>query len=296
MKNLLFTGSGVAIVTPMFDDRSINFEKLGELIDFQIENNTDAIIICGTTGESSTMTDREHIECIEFAVKHTSKRIPVIAGTGSNDTYYATELSKESYKLGVDGLLQVTPYYNKCSQYGLIEHFITIADSTDLPIILYNVPTRTGVNINLSTYKVLSEHKNIVATKEASGNISLVSQIKANIGDDLVVYSGNDDQIIPILSLGGLGVISVMANILPKETHDICEYYFNGNTKESLKLQLRLMNIIDALFSDVNPIPVKEALNLMGYEVGMCRLPLCNMCENDKILLINQLNNLNLTH
>lgn len=279
MKKQIFKGAGVAIVTPMFEDGSINYELLGKFIDFQIENKTDAIVICGTTGESATMTDKEHIDCIEFAVKHTNGRIPVIAGAGSNDTHYAAELSKEAKKLGADALLHVTPYYNKTSQRGLIKHFTTIADATDLPIILYNVPSRTGVNIALDTYKILAEHENIVATKEASGNISAVAEIKAALGDKLDVYSGNDDQIVPILSLGGIGVISVLSNVMPKEAHDICQYYFDGKVKESAELQLKLLKLINSLFIDVNPIPVKEALNLMGMGVGECRLPLCKMEE-----------------
>lgn len=279
MKKQIFKGAGVAIVTPMFEDGSINYEQLGNLIDFQIENHTDAIIICGTTGESATMTDNEHVDCISFAVKHTNGRIPVIAGAGSNDTRYAVELSKEAKNLGVDGLLHVTPYYNKASQRGLIKHFTAVADATDLPVILYNVPSRTGVNIAVDTYKALSEHPNIVATKEASGNLSAVAAIKAELGDKLDIYSGNDDQIVPILSLGGIGVISVLSNVMPKEAHDICQYYFDGKVKESAELQLKLLKLINSLFIDVNPIPVKEALNMMGIAVGECRLPLCSMEE-----------------
>ncbi|MEG0693442.1 MAG: 4-hydroxy-tetrahydrodipicolinate synthase [Oscillospiraceae bacterium] len=277
MKKHIFTGSGVAIVTPMYQDGSINYDKLGELIDFQIENQTDSIVICGTTGESATMTDQEHIDCIDYAVKRTNKRVPVIAGAGSNDTRYAVELSKEAKNLGADALLHVTPYYNKASQRGLIAHFTNVADATDLPIILYNVPSRTGVNITPDTYKVLASHKNIVATKEASGNISHIAEVKAACGDDLDVYSGNDDQIVPILSLGGIGVISVLSNVLPKETHDICELFFKGEINASRELQLRLLRFINSLFMDVNPIPVKEAMNLMGLDVGECRLPLIKM-------------------
>lgn len=288
-KNTIFTGAGVAIVTPMYADGTINYEKLGEMIDFQIANHTDSIIICGTTGESATMTDQEHIDCIAFAVKQTNGRVPVVAGAGSNDTGYAVELSKEAKNLGADALLQVTPYYNKTSQRGLIQHFTNIADATDLPIILYNVPSRTGVNITVDTYKVLCEHKNIVATKEASGNISHVAAVKAACGDNLDIYSGNDDQIVPLMSLGGKGVISVLSNIMPKETHDIVALYLEGKVQESANLQLDLLDLINALFSDVNPIPIKEAMNLMGWNVGECRLPLYPMEEKAKLKLAETL-------
>ena len=277
MKKEIFSGAGVAIVTPMHPDGSIHYEKLGQMIDWQIENHTDAIVICGTTGESACMTDQEHIDCIEFAVKHTAGRVPVIAGAGSNDTAYAVQLSKEAKQLGAAALLHVTPYYNKTSQKGLIAHFTTIADATDLPIILYNVPSRTGVNIKPETYVQLAKHPNIVAAKEASGNISQVAQIKALCGDDLDLYSGNDDQIVPLLSLGAKGVISVLSNVMPKETHDICALFFEGKVKESAALQLKLLDLINHLFMDVNPIPVKAAMNLMGFDVGECRLPLVSM-------------------
>lgn len=279
MKKHIFTGAGVAIITPMNKDGSINYEKLSELIEFQIENKTDAIIVCGTTGESATMTDQEHIDCIDFVVKHTNKRVPVIAGAGSNDTRYAVELSKEAKNLGADALLHVTPYYNKTSQRGLISHFTNVADATDLPVILYNVPSRTGVNIAPDTYKVLSKHPNVVAAKEASGNLSHIAKVRAMCGNDLDVYSGNDDQIVPIMSLGGLGVISVISNVMPKATHDICELFLKGDVKSSSNLQLRLLKFINSLFMDVNPIPVKEAMNLMGLNVGECRLPLIRMDE-----------------
>ena len=277
MKKEIFSGAGVAIVTPMHPDGSIHYEKLGQMIDWQIENHTDAIVICGTTGESACMTDQEHIDCIEFAVKHTAGRVPVIAGAGSNDTAYAVQLSKEAKQLGADALLHVTPYYNKTSQKGLIAHFTTIADATDLPIILYNVPSRTGVNIKPETYVQLAKHPNIVAAKEASGKISQVAQIKALCGDDLDLYSGNDDQIVSLLSLGAKGVISVLSNVMPKETHDICALFFEGKVKESAALQLKLLDLINHLFMDVNPIPVKAAMNLMGFDVGECRLPLVSM-------------------
>ena len=279
MKKTIFTGAAVAIVTPMYEDGSINYEKLGNLIDWQIENSTDAIVICGTTGESACFTDQEHIDCIEFAVKRTAGRVPVIAGAGSNDTRYALDLCKESKRLGADALLQVTPYYNKTSQRGLIAHFTKLADATDLPTILYNVPSRTGVNIAPATYAELAKHPNIVATKEASGNFSQVAQIKALCGDALDIYSGNDDQILPIMSLGGKGVISVLSNVMPKETHDMCAAYLDGDKEKAAQMQLKYLDLINHLFMDVNPIPVKEALNLMGWDVGECRLPLVSMEE-----------------
>ena len=277
MKKTIFKGAGVAIITPMNEDGSINFDKLGELIEFNIANHTDAIIICGTTGESATMTDEEHQDCITYAIKKADGRIPVIAGTGSNDTKYAVALSKHAEKQGADALLVVTPYYNKCSQEGLIKHYYAIADAVNIPIIAYNVPSRTGTNIAVSTCVELSKHQNIAAIKEASGDISRVAQIRAACGDELDVYSGNDDQIIPILSLGGKGVISVLSNCMPKETHDICELCFENKYEEASQLALKLLEFTNGLFMDVNPIPVKEALNIMGFEVGECRLPLCKM-------------------
>ena len=282
MKNRIFKGAGVAIVTPMNEDMSVNYNKLGEMIDFQIENHTDAIIICGTTGESATLNDVEHREVIRFAVERTNKRIPVIAGTGSNDTAYCVELSQEAERLGVDGLLLVTPYYNKTSQRGLVKHYQTVAASVNLPIIMYSVASRTGVNIAPETCLELSNIPNIVAIKEASGNISQVAKIRHLCGDNLDVYSGNDDQIVPILSLGGVGVISVLSNVMPKETHDICQLYFDGKTQESMELQLKLLDLMNALFIDVNPIPVKEAMNLMGMNAGPCRLPLYEMSDGDR--------------
>ena len=277
MKKTIFTGAGVAIVTPMNPDESINFDRLGQIIDNQIENGTDAIVICGTTGESATMTDQEHVDCIEYAVKRVNGRVPVIAGAGSNHTSYAVWMSKEAKRVGADALLHVTPYYNKTSQTGLIRHFNAVADATDLPIILYNVPSRTGVNITPATYRELAKHPNIVAAKEASGNISQIAQIAQACGDELDLYSGNDDQIVPLLSLGTKGVISVLSNIMPRETHDICRLFFEGKIAESRALQLKLLPLINALFSDVNPIPVKEAMNMMGWECGECRLPLVSM-------------------
>ena len=277
MKKTIFTGAGVAIVTPMNPDESINFDRLGQIIDNQIENGTDAIVICGTTGESATMTDQEHVDCIEYAVKRVNGRVPVVAGAGSNHTSYAVWMSKEAKRVGADALLHVTPYYNKTSQTGLIRHFNAVADATDLPVILYNVPSRTGVNITPATYRELAKHPNIVAAKEASGNISQIAQIAQACGDELDLYSGNDDQIVPLLSLGAKGVISVLSNIMPRETHDICRLFFEGKIAESRALQLKLLPLINALFSDVNPIPVKEAMNMMGWECGECRLPLVSM-------------------
>lgn len=294
MKKTVFTGAGVAIVTPMNPDESINYTVLGQMIDDQIAKGTDAIVICGTTGESSAMTDEEHIACIAYAVKQTAGRVPVIAGAGSNHTSYAQWLSKEAEQAGADALLHVTPYYNKTSQLGLIRHFNAVADASSLPVILYNVPSRTGVNITPDTYLELSKHPNIVATKEASGNISQIAQIAHLCGDELDIYSGNDDQIVPILSLGGKGVISVLSNVMPKETHDMCQYYFNNNVKASRDLQIKLMPLIEALFCDVNPIPVKQALNLMGTPVGPCRLPLCEMSDAGINKLKNALTEFNL--
>jgi len=279
MKKIVFTGAGVAIATPMNEDLSVNYGKLDVLLDFQINNCTDAIIICGTTGESSTLTDVEHAELISHTVKYVNKRVPVVAGVGSNDTNYAIWLSKEAKEAGADALLHVTPYYNKTSQNGLVRHFFACADATDLPVILYNVPSRTGLNIAPQTYLKLSEHPNIVATKEANGNISEIAQTASLCGDNLTIYSGNDDQIVPLLSLGGKGVISVLSNIMPKETHDICALYLEGKEKESTALQLKLLDIANAIFIDVNPIPIKAALNLMGYGVGECRLPLAPLSE-----------------
>lgn len=274
----IFKGAGVAIVTPFTEDNHVNFQKLGELIDFQIENGTDAIIICGTTGESSTLTHEEHLECIRFAVEKTAKRVPVIAGTGSNCTETAVYLSKEAQKAGADALLLVTPYYNKATQNGLKEHFTMIANAVEIPVVLYNVPSRTGCNILPETAVFLAKNvKNIVAIKEASGDISQIAKLAYLADGQIDIYSGNDDQIVPILSLGGVGVISVLSNIAPKKTHDIVEHYLNGNVKESTKLQLEAIPLAKALFSEVNPIPVKAALNMMGFEVGDLRRPLTPM-------------------
>jgi 4-hydroxy-tetrahydrodipicolinate synthase len=277
----IFEGSGVAIVTPFHEDGSVNFNGLEALIDFQIKEGTDAIIVCGTTGEASTMCDEEHLECIKVAVDRTKGRVPVIAGTGSNDTNHGINLTKKARQLGADASLQVTPYYNKTTQKGLIEHFKAIASASDLPMIVYNVPSRTGLNIAPETAYALSKYDFVVGIKEATGNISQAAQIAALCGDDLPMYSGNDDQIIPILSLGGKGVISVLANILPKQTHDMVSLYLSGDTKAATKLQLDYLELANSLFCEVNPTPVKAALNLMGYAAGPCRLPLVPLEEKN---------------
>ncbi len=270
----IFKGSGVAIVTP-FNKDGVDLKKLQELIEWHISKGTDAIIICGTTGEASTMTEAERKETIKFTVEKVNKRIPVIAGTGTNNTAASIAMSKWAESIGVDGLLVITPYYNKTTQKGLIEHFKAI-DSE-----VYNVPGRTGMNITPATLKELCKLKNIKAIKEASGNISQVAEFKALCGDKIDIYSGNDDQIIPILSLGGIGVISVLANVVPKEVHDMCTLYLEGKVNEALKIQLDTLSLTNALFIETNPIPVKTALNLMGFEVGHLRLPLCDMVEGN---------------
>lgn len=286
----IFKGAGVAIVTPFTQDDKVNFEELGKMIDFQIAGGTDAIIICGTTGESSTLTHEEHDECIKFAVEHTAGRVPVIAGTGSNSTAEAIRLSTHAQNNGADALLLVTPYYNKETQKGLIQHYTAIANSVDLPIILYNVPSRTGVNILPQTAVTLAKNvKNIVAIKEASGNISQVAELAALADGCIDIYSGNDDQVVPLLSLGGVGVISVLSNVMPKLTHDMVMSYLNGDVKLSRQLQLSVMNLNKALFCEVNPIPVKEALNMMGWNAGAVRSPLCEMEPQHKELLRKEL-------
>ena len=294
MKNTIFTGAGVAIITPMNADGSINYDGFAENIEFQIANGTDAIIVCGTTGEASTMTDDEHIECIRFAVEKTAGRIPVIAGTGSNDTKYAVELSKIAQEKGADGLLLVTPYYNKASQKGLVAHFTAIADAVDIPIILYNIPGRTGVSIDMNTYKILGQHKNIVAVKEASGNISYTSKLIAQCGDLLDVYSGNDDIIVPMMSIGAKGVISVISNIMPKETHEITQLCLANNCEEAAKLQMKYLELINNLFIEVNPIPIKVAMNQMKMPSGPCRLPLCEMTDEHIETLKNSMKKIGL--
>lgn len=275
----IFTGSCVALVTPFNDDGSINFDKFIELLDYHLEHKTDAVLICGTTGEASTIDDKDQIECVRLAAKHINKRMPVIAGAGSNDTAHAVSLAKESEKAGADGLLIVTPYYNKTSQKGLIAHYTAIAEAVNIPIILYNVPGRTGMRIAPETCAELSKIPNIVAVKDATGDISSVAKTAALCGSSFDIYSGNDDQTLPILSLGGKGVISVTANIIPDEMHDICEAYFTGNHDKARQIQLDILGIFDARFCDVNPMPVKEAMNILGYGVGQCKLPLVGISE-----------------
>lgn len=283
----IFTGSGVAVVTPLNADESVNYNKLDELLDYHCNHKTDSIIICGTTGESSTLSEEEHMEVVKFAIDRVKGRIPVIAGTGSNSTYTTIQMSKEAVEDGADGLLLVTPYYNKCTQRGLIEHYKMVAEEAKAPIILYSVASRTGVNIAPETVAELyRDVDNIVAVKEASGNISQIAKIMNLTDGKIDLYSGNDDQIVPILSLGGKGVISVLANIAPEYTHDICEKFFAGDVAGSCKMQLDALPLIEKLFCEVNPIPVKTALNLMGMEVGPLRLPMTPMEEANKARLI----------
>lgn len=276
MKNTIFTGAATAIVTPL-TDTGVDFENFGRLIEWQVSEGIDAIVVAGTTGEASTLTDEEHREVIKFAIDKVAGRVPVIAGTGSNDTAYAIELTKYACEVGADAVLLVTPYYNKATQKGLIASFTAVADASTKPCILYNVPSRTGCNITPETCAILAEHPNIVAIKEASGNISQVAEIAHLCGDKLDIYSGNDDQIIPILSLGGKGVISVLSNPLPKKTSEMCHLFFDGKVAEARKSQLELLPLINALFCEVNPIPVKAAMSAMGYGKNILRLPLTNM-------------------
>lgn len=279
----IFKGAGVAIVTPMHEDESVNYEKLGELIEEQIAGGTDAIIACGTTGESATLTHEEHLEVIRYTVEKTAGRVPVIAGTGSNDTNTAIYLSTEAEKSGADAVLLVTPYYNKATQKGLIRHYTRIAEAITLPIILYNVPSRTGCNLLPETIAYLAEHvKNSLAVKEASGNISQIAQLMHLAGDKIDLYSGNDNQIVPLLALGGKGVISVLSNVAPAQTRAITQAWFDGDIKKSCDLQLEALDLIDALFCEVNPIPVKTALNLMGRQAGPLRGPLCEMDKKNE--------------
>ena len=278
----IFKGAGVAIVTPMNADESVNYEKLQQLLEEQIAAGTDAVIICGTTGESACLTVEEHLDVIKACIDYVNHRIPVIAGTGSNCTRDAIHMSKEAEQMGADGLLCVTPYYNKATQKGLIEHYTKISDAVHTPIILYNVPSRTGCNLMPETIAYLAEHtENVRAVKEASGNISQIAKVKALAGDQIDLYSGNDDQIVPLLSLGGIDVISVLSNVAPRQTHEICQAWFDGEIEKSARLQLEALEIIDALFCEVNPIPVKTAMNLMGKEVGPLRAPLCGMDEKN---------------
>lgn len=283
----IFTGAGVAIITPFHADGSINYNKLEELIDFHCNNGTDSIIICGTTGESATLSEEEHVECIKKAVEFTRGRIPVVAGTGSNSTQTAIELSVAAVEAGVDGLLVVTPYYNKATQQGLIGHYTAIAKEAKAPIIMYSVASRTGCNIEPATAATLVKNvDNIVGIKEASGNISQIAKIMNLTDGKIDLYSGNDDQIVPILSLGGLGVISVLSNVAPKETHDICAKWFAGDVKGSAQLQLKALPLVDALFSEVNPISVKKAVSLMGHDVGGLRMPLTELTKANEEKLV----------
>ena len=281
MKTPLFTGSNVAIVTPMHADGSINFGKLGQLIEFQIQGGTSAITICGTTGEASTLKDDEHLAAIKYTVETVAGRIPVIAGTGSNDTAHAIELSKEAASYGADGLLLVTPYYNKCTPKGLIQYFTMTVDAAGIPAIVYNVPSRTGVSMGVPVYRELSRHPLINGVKEASGDTELVLRTLAACGDELNVWSGNDSQIVPFMAMGAKGVISVLANIAPKETAEIAGACLTGDYQKAAEMQVQYMDLIDSLFCEVNPIPVKTALNLMGQDVGPLRLPLCEMAQQN---------------
>lgn len=279
-KKRVFTGAATAIITP-FKNGVIDYEAYGNILEFQITQGINGIVVCGTTGEAATLTDDEHKEIIEYTVKKVAHRVPVIAGTGSNDTAYAIELSKHACDAGADALLQVTPYYNKTSQKGLIKHFEAIANVTNKPNILYNVPSRTGLNISIDAYKELAKHPNIVATKEASGNIGFISDLLDACGDDIDVYSGNDDQVIPMMSIGAVGVISVLSNIMPKETAQMTKLYLDGNEKKSAEMQLKLLKLINSLFMTVNPIPVKTAMAKMGFCDIEMRLPLCEMDDNE---------------
>lgn len=294
MKNTIFTGVATAVVTPMNDDGSINFDRFKKFIDEQIEAGITALVICGTTGESSTMTLEEHAEVIRVAIKHANGRAKIIAGAGSNDTVCAAELAQEAEAAGADALLLVTPYYNKATQSGLVAHYTYVADRVNIPIILYNVPSRTGLNIKPETYAKLAEHKNIVAIKEANGDIASVIKTQLLCGDKIDIYSGNDDQIVPIMAMGGKGVISVLSNIMPKETVEMCDKMMNGDLKGAADMQIKLSSLIDALFCEVNPIPVKEAMNQMGLNMGPVRLPMTPMEPNTKALLTAELKKFNL--
>lgn len=287
----IFTGSGVALVTPTHADGSVNFEKMKELIEFQIANHTDALIICGTTGEASTLSDEAQIECIRYAKEVANNRVPVIAGAGSNDTAHCIKLAQGCQNAGADAVLLVTPYYNKATQKGLILHYTTVANSLNIPVILYNVPGRTGCNIAPQTAYELSKVENIVAIKEASGNFSQIAEIAALCGDSLDIYSGNDDQVVPMLALGAKGVISVLANVAPQDTHDMVAKFMEGDIAGAKKLQLDAIELIQALFCEVNPIPVKTALDLMGYDVGPLRMPLCAMEEKNVEVLKKAMQN-----
>ena len=285
MKRSIFEGSAAAVVTPMDEYGNLDLDAMGRLLDWLLEEKTDAIVVNGTTGESATLDDNEKMEVIGFVIRHVNGRVPVIAGTGSNCTEHAVKLSREAEKLGADALLQGTPYYNKASQEGLVRHFTQVGDHVGIPMILYNVPSRTGVTIQPETYRILSEHPNIRGAKEAGGNMSMIAKTAALCGDGFDIYSGNDDQTIPIMALGGKGVISVLANIMPRQTHDMCRLFLEGKLEESRKMQLYLLDIMEALFWDVNPIPVKAALSIMGMCMDSCRLPLTPMKAGEKAKL-----------
>lgn len=285
MKSPVFTGANVAIITPFDENGKIDFDRFGKLVDFQIDGGINAITVCGTTGESATLSHEEHCQLIEYCVKKVNRRVPVIAGTGSNDTSYALELSKFAEDVGVDGLLMVTPYYNKTTQRGLIKHYTYVADRVKTPIILYNVPSRTGVSFTADTYLELSKHPNINGVKEASGNFTLIANTLSLCGDDWYMWSGNDDQTVPMLSLGAKGVISVAANILPGVVSKMCSLYFEGKTEESKKIQLEYFDLMDKLFIEVNPIPIKTAMQLMGMDNGKLRMPLYEMAPNNVEIL-----------
>lgn len=285
MKRRVFTGAATALVTPMNNDGSVNYGRLKTLVEEQIAGGIDALVICGTTGEKSTLRYDEHVKVIEESARTAAGRVPIIAGTGSNDTIYSVELCSDAEKAGADAFLMVAPYYNKTSQAGLVAHYNYIADRVNKPIILYNVPSRTGVAIKPETYKELSKHEKIVAVKEANGDLSSVARTRYLCGDDLDIYSGNDDQTIPIMSLGGIGVISVLSNFMPREMHDLCAKYLAGDVKEASDMQVKLTGLINALFADVNPIPVKEAMNMLGMNVGPCRLPLYETSDAVKVEL-----------
>lgn len=290
MKKTLFTGVATALVTPFKDDGSIDFDAFTRIVEMQISGGADAVVVCGTTGEGSTLSDDEHKKLIRHCVKTVAGRIPVIAGTGSNDTNYGIQLSKFAESEGVDGLLVITPYYNKTTQKGLICHFNTIADNVNIPCILYNVPSRTGVCIQPNTYKELAKHENIIAFKEASGNISDITKTMSLVGDNLTLYSGDDDQVVPLMSVGGKGVISVLSNIFPSEVHKMCDAFFKGNLEESRQLQFKYLDLISALFCEVNPIPVKTAMGYLGICSDKMRLPLVPMEPQNRERLINALN------
>ncbi|MCQ2450485.1 MAG: 4-hydroxy-tetrahydrodipicolinate synthase [Clostridia bacterium] len=294
MKNKIFEGVATALVTPMNDDTTVNYDRLKSLVNEQIEGGVDALVICGTTGEKATLRYDEHVKVIEVAVAAANKRVPIIAGTGSNDTVYSVELCEDAEKAGADAFLMTTPYYNKTSQNGLIAHYNYIADRVNKPIILYNVPSRTGMTIKPETYKELSKHQNIVAVKEANGDLSSVAETKYLCGDDLDIYSGNDDQTVPIMSVGGIGVISVLSNIMPTYMHELCYNYLHGDKQKATEMQVKAIGIMNAMFCDVNPIPVKEAMNILGLNVGPLRLPLYPTSDKNIELIKSKLKEMGL--